>query len=157
LSRRCLPARVCRRPGTFRRRLDTLDAHRLTDGRSFRSFASPVRERQPTQIVAIEPEEIEGACDSLVLEATAVQPVEVGATFLIGADHLCVDNSRDLDPRRFLDNARIPLRPIGSVHRLEAHFHCTKGQLQWKSMLSEISLIPREIRLRVCPTSQISQ
>lgn len=50
-----------------------------------------------------------------------MQAVEVRAAVRVRADDLRIDYGRYLDPLRFFDNERIPLRPIGPVHCVEPH------------------------------------
>ncbi len=51
----------------------------------------------------------------MVVGAAAVQRVEVRMSFRVEANHLRVEDCRDLDPRRFLDNARVTARPVVAV------------------------------------------
>ncbi len=59
-----------------------------------------------------------------------MQPVEVGAPFLVSADHLRVDDSGRLDPVRLLDDEGVPVGPVGPVDRVEPHPPCPGVYLQ---------------------------
>jgi len=50
-----------------------------------------------------------------------MQGVELRHALAIETDHLGIEDGSALDARRFLDDARIAVGPIGPVHRIEAH------------------------------------
>ncbi len=73
-----------------------------------------------------------------MLEAAAMQPIEIGAAMLVGADDLGVDYDRHLDAPRLLDNDRVPVRPIGSVDRVEPHPSAPGVDLQPVSVVLDL-------------------
>ena len=56
-----------------------------------------------------------------VLEDFGKQGIELRHAFVIEADHLGIENGNALDARRFLDDARVAVSPVGPVHRIETH------------------------------------
>jgi hypothetical protein len=53
-------------------------------------------------MVAVEPQQIKGTGNRLVLKAAAVQPIEVGPTVCLGPDHLRVQHGRYFDAPRLV-------------------------------------------------------
>src|SRR3954469_14884142 len=56
-----------------------------------------------------------------MFKAAGVQPIEVGPTVLVGADHFAIEYCVALEPCRLFHNARIALGPVGRIHRVEAN------------------------------------
>ena len=50
-----------------------------------------------------------------------MQGVELRHALAIETDHLGIEDGSALDARRFLDDARIAVGPVGTIHRIEAH------------------------------------
>ena len=78
-------------------------------------------QRPPPQIVAVAHEQIESARHRGVIVGATVQGVEIGNALRRQADHFGVEDGGALDPRDFLDDARVALGPVGGVHGVEAH------------------------------------
>ena len=56
-----------------------------------------------------------------MIGSAAMQGIELRHTPVIETDHLGIKDGSTLDARSFLDNARITVRPIAAIHRVESH------------------------------------
>ena len=59
-----------------------------------------------------------------------MQGIELRHAFVIETDHLGIENGNALDARRFLDDARVAVSPVGPVHRIETHPPIAEMDLQ---------------------------
>src|SRR3974390_376913 len=87
-------------------------------------------ERSSPQIVAIPHQKVERAGDRLLIGSAAMQGIELRHAFVIETDHLGIENGNALDARRFLDDARVAVSPVGPVHRIETHPPIAEMDLQ---------------------------
>jgi hypothetical protein len=63
---------------------------------------------------------MESARYRFVLEAPAMQAVEIGAAVFVRADDLTIEDRIPLYPRGRLHDERIAFGPVGCVHRVQA-------------------------------------
>ena len=56
-----------------------------------------------------------------MIGSAAMQGIELRHTPVIETDHLGIKDGSTLAARSFLDNARITVRPIAAIHRVESH------------------------------------
>src|SRR5262249_48847860 len=72
-------------------------------------------------VVTVEHKQVKGAGTRTVVIGAAVQSLEVGDPIRVKPNGLGIEDRRALDASRVLDNQRIALRPVGSIHCVQTH------------------------------------
>jgi hypothetical protein len=77
--------------------------------------------RFPPKVLAVEHQQIKNTGDRRVIHCAAMQRIKIGDTIGSDPDDLSIQYRGSVDPGGSLDNQRITVRPIGSIHCVEPH------------------------------------
>src|SRR6516225_6939670 len=103
-------------------------------------------ERPAPQIIPVPHQQIESAGYRLLISGAAMQGIKLRHALVIETDHLGIKDGSALDARRFLDDARIAIGPIGPVHRIEPHQPVADIDLQPITIMLQFMRPARAIR-----------